>query len=296
MFQQRKPMISGRPAMYDPNVPITDPNRPMMMPSGGPQGLMKSWNDALKSGQDKAKSFYQGVPLHNERDGYGNLVTRPQGELNGYGEPVGKGGANPFTMSPENSMADMPVPQGGGMIDPRMMGQMSEQPKPKGGGIFGKQSALWKVLGALGDGLTGNPVYGQMQQQERQTLMQQERERQKAQDAQRAEMEGRQYERDDYLFKQDYERNNPKPINNDTVNDLNFYKGLSEEDRKLYHQMKPVVSYMADGTPRVVNPYEVQQPTQQTATNPQTGEKLVLKDGQWVPMGGPVQQAPGNFR
>ena len=41
-----------------------------------------------------------------------------------------------------------PEPMGGGV-------------KRKGGGLFGKDSALWKVLGTLGDGITGNPVYSQ---------------------------------------------------------------------------------------------------------------------------------------
>lgn len=49
----------------------------------------------------------------------------------------------------------------------------------------------------------------------------------------------------------DYERQNPKPSNNDTVADLNWYKGLSEDDKKLFDQMKPVVVQTADG-PKIV--------------------------------------------
>lgn len=162
---------------------------------------------------------------------------------------------NPLAMTPENSMANIPVmgQQTGPMIDPRM----TEQPK-RGGGIFGRQSALWKVLGTLGDGLTGNPAYGQMQMQERQSLMQQEQERQKMQMQQQQRMDDRAYEESEWTRRQEYERNNPKPINNDTVNDLNWYKSLSDADRKLYHQMKPTVAFRADGTPIVVNPYDLQ--------------------------------------
>lgn len=54
-------------------------------------------------------------------------------------------------------------------------------------------------------------------------------------------------ERDDWVWRQDYERANPKPVNNDTVNDLAFYKGLSPEDRALYHQMKPQYRQGPDG-------------------------------------------------
>jgi len=34
----------------------------------------------------------------------------------------------------------------------------------------------------------------------------------------------------------------------------------------------------------------------QTATNPQTGQKIQFRNGQWVPMGGGVSNGPGNFR
>lgn len=208
----------------------------------------------------------------------------------GIGDDIARRKAGGFDAAPMVNDQNPYLQQPQSMMAPQM-----EQPKPKGGGLFGKQSALWKVLGTLGDGLTGNPVYGQMQQQERQTLMQQERERQRAEDAQRAQMEERQYDRDDYLFKQDYEAKNPPARYNDTAADLALYETWTPEQRRMYHEMKPTVSTRADGSPFVVNPYDLQQPTQQTATNPQTGEKLVLKDGQWVPIGGPVQQAPGNF-
>lgn len=50
-----------------------------------------------------------------------------------------------------------------------------------------------------------------------------------------------------FEYENEYERNNPKPINNDTINDFNWYKGLSAEDRALYDQQNPVVIQGPDG-------------------------------------------------
>lgn len=159
-------------------------------------------------------------------------------------------------------------------------------------GFFGRGSGLWDVLGTLGDTFSeGEPLYTQNKMHER-NLMQRQ---------QQAEQQ-RQQEREDFVWKSEYERANPKPVNNDTVNDLNWYKNLTEDDRKLYHQMKPVVGYMADGTPRVINPMEISQPNRSPAPG-------VVEDGfefiggdpanpkSWRPVsGGPVHNVPGGFR
>lgn len=143
-----------------------------------------------------------------------------------------------------------------GIGDGINMGQdapgMMPQPMPQA------QPAKFKpnILGVIGDAMQvfggGQATYmnGVREQQERAEQM-----RQRAMMAQQERETGWQ----DWVKKKEYERANPDPVNNDTVNDLNWYKGLSEEDRKLYHQMKPVVGYMADGTPRIVNPMEVGQ-------------------------------------
>jgi hypothetical protein len=183
-------------------------------------------------------------------------------------------GGNPFTMSPENSAPmyapqagapamthgnpylmggerNMTIPQGGGMIDPRMV----EQPKPKGGGIFGRQSALWKVLGTLGDGLTGNPAYGQSQMQERHSLMQQEQQRQRAEAEQRQRMDDRAYERQEWDRRRQVEINNPKPQNPHywETNDGSLASiGPDGKPQVLYKDPTPKVSYQrvenGDGT------------------------------------------------
>lgn len=40
-----------------------------------------------------------------------------------------------------------------------------------------------------------------------------------------------------------------KPARNDTVEDFNWYKGLSEEDRRVYDQMHPIYRTGPDGLP-----------------------------------------------
>lgn len=169
------------------------------------------------------------------------------------------------------------------------------QKKP---GFFSKGGGWIDALGAFGDAFSENgPVYAQQKAQQNR-LMQQ---------AQMAEQQ-RQAEREDFIWKSQYERDNPKPINNDTVNDLNWYKNLSEEDRKLYHQMKPVTGLRADGTPYAYNPYELNQPRGPVTPPPEAISELKNNPGAAAQfdeifgqgaaarvLGGPVQQAPVTF-
>lgn len=171
----------------------------------------------------------------------------------------------------------------------------TEQKKP---GFFGKGGAFVNILGAFGDAFSENgPVYAQ-QKAQRNRLMQM---------LLMAEQK-RQQEREDFIWKSQYERDNPKPINNDTVNDLNWYKGLSEEDRKLYHQMKPVTGLRADGTPYAYNPYELNKPRGPVTPPPEAISELKNNPGAAAQfdeifgqgaaarvLGGPVQQAPVTF-
>lgn len=127
------------------------------------------------------------------------------------------------------------------------MQQPMQQNKP---GFFSKGGGWVDALGAFGDAFSGNgAVYANQKVQRSRMMREQEMAEQK-----------RQQDRENFLFEENYKRQNPMPINNDTVNDLNWYKNLSEEDRKLYHQMKPVTGLRADGTPYAYNPYELNQP------------------------------------
>jgi hypothetical protein len=74
--------------------------------------------------------------------------------------------------------------------------QVPQNPMPKKGGLFGKQSALWKVLGVLGDGITGNPMFtqsylGQKEDERRSLMMEQQRQAQLEDYAKKQEIEAR---------------------------------------------------------------------------------------------------------
>lgn len=95
-------------------------------------------------------------------------------------------------------------------------------PKKKKGGLFGSP-VLRGIAGTIGDALLQQndmaPVFAPAMQLK-----------------QRMEAEERQYQRQredkraDWQFEQDYERANPKPINNDTLNDLGLIEGRLGRD------------------------------------------------------------------
>ena len=83
------------------------------------------------------------------------------------------------------------------------MNQGFAPPEQKKPGFFSKGGAWLDVLGAFGDGFgTNGPVYAQAKMQ-RSKLMQ---------EAQMQEQQ-RMQEREDFLWKSQYERDNPKPTN-----------------------------------------------------------------------------------
>lgn len=96
------------------------------------------------------------------------------------------------------------------------------------------------IVGSIGDALLqhsgGQPVYAQNMMQRREMAMR----------SQQAAAE-RQAKWEDWKRQFDYEAAHPKPVNNDTVNDFNWYKSLSPEDRAIYDQQHPVVVQGPDG-------------------------------------------------
>lgn len=100
------------------------------------------------------------------------------------------------------------------------------------GGKFTAKDGIGLVLGALGDAFSGRPTTANM-------IWDTTNQRRKV------EMEQQQYQRkreDDFADWQkqfDYERANPKPTSNDTVNDYNFWKGvLTPQDFNTWIQNK----------------------------------------------------------
>lgn len=95
-------------------------------------------------------------------------------------------------------------------------------------------------LGVLSDALAGaagreGPYAASMMAQRQQ---QQQMQMQEAQ---------RQNEWQDWVAKKQWERDNPAPVNNDTVNDFNWYKGLSPEDQAIYDRLHPITVMGPDG-------------------------------------------------
>lgn len=160
-----------------------------------------------------------------------------------------------------------PMPMGGGV-------------KRKGGGLFGKDSALWKVLGTLGDGITGNPVYSQTVLARKQ--MEHDAEMQRAKRA--ADLE-------DYAKKQEIEAQyRAPPAPNDTERDYQFWQErLTPQDFQKWlmnRVIDPPRFGMVNGMPAMIGGY---QGPQSAPAAPQ-GPVGTLK-----PYGGQPSPAAGNF-
>lgn len=185
---------------------------------------------------------------------------------------------------------DMPqaMPQETPQAMPIGVGQITKKP-----GFFGQGGAGRAIAGTIGDFLLQqsgmDPVYLP-------NILQQRDAEERARMAQQQRMQGREDKQWEW-------QNKPKEApNNDTINDFNWYKSLPEEERKLYHQMKPVVGYMADGTPRVINPYEAQQPNLDSQPASEDGYDYIPGPGgranpsNWKKAGGQSGAPTGGFR
>jgi hypothetical protein len=102
----------------------------------------------------------------------------------------------------------------------------------------------WKIAGLIGDALQsaggGRPTFGPMIAD----LTQAEREREARE---REAAANREYSYQDFVRKEQWKRENPEPTRNDTVEDFNWWKTLSPEDRALYQQMRPEYRVGPDG-------------------------------------------------
>jgi len=163
-----------------------------------------------------------------------------------------------------------------GAMDPNTQA-MTKKP-----GFFAPGQAGRHIVGFIGDALqrlgggegTYMPHMMQMQQQDAEI-------RARLQEA----IAKRKAEREDYTWKAEYDRANPKPINNDTINDFNWYKSLSDEDKAIYGQMKPEYRQGPDGKFYRVETAQGPLPT----FTPDDWDK-----GQ--PVGGSVGNGTGGFR
>ena len=154
------------------------------------------------------------------------------------------------------------------------------------------------ILGLIGDSLQilggGQATYVPQMQEQRQRA---ELMRQK----QMMESQDRETGWQDWVRKQEYERANPAPANNDTANDLALWEKWTPDQRRMYREMHPIVQTMSDGTQRLFDPT---QSGQTARSGPAIG---AIEDGHrfkggnpsdpnaWEKIGGQMQPASGNF-
>lgn len=212
------------------------------------------------------------------------------------GLPGLMGGYGGGTFNPDGSAATPTIstPSGndlGAMPAGLTLGATTPQPK-KGGGLFGSNSALWKVMGAVGDAMSmsnGLPATFTpamlAQRQHQQTMAEKEADRQA------------QYQ--DWVRQQEYTAAHPHPVNNDTVNDYTFISqqlGHDAADQYLRNLGDPIVT--------------VQLPGNRVYSGPRSGMAAALAGGagaapatisaeDWnkgTPVGGGVGNGASNFR
>lgn len=193
-------------------------------------------------------------------------------------QPKGMFGRKPFAQRPM-TQGVMPGDQpdyGMGDFPSQPMGTPDEMEAPQAKpGLFGRGGVGRAIAGTIGDTLLQHngmaPVYAPTMQAQ-----------QEAAARQREASMKREQGREDWLFEQQWKRDNPTPTNNDTINDFNWYKNLSPEDQAVYHRMKPQYRVGADG---LMYPVQVSQPVAAPAGVTFTP----------IVDGGPTQPASGSF-
>lgn len=153
---------------------------------------------------------------------------------------------------------------------------------PQKPGFFGEGGVGRAIAGIIGDTLLQQnhfaPVYAPAMQQ-----------RQAMNFAMQKAAADRQAEMQDWQAKQEYEAAHPKPINNDTVNDVNWYINATPEQKAAYDQMHPIVIDGPDGR------YAVPRSSLMGATAPIGGGVSRSDWDKAKPVGGPTQNASGTF-
>lgn len=174
----------------------------------------------------------------------------------GLPAPKKKGLLGLLGTMPMNEAGPMPVqtapvapPQG--MMVQQDMQRFAQPQQPKGPGFFSEGGVGRGIAGAIGDWALQNsgmqPIYAPAMQErrqmaQRQQMMQQQREMELQDDARKRGLDWQ-----DWQAREQWKREHPEPVNNDTVNDFNFYKSLSPQDKAIYDQQHPIVIQGPDG-------------------------------------------------
>lgn len=219
---------------------------------------------------------------------------KPQGVqdlLNGLGL-----GGNPQTVTPP--LAGMP---------PMGMPEMADPADPQDG-FFQKNGLGLNLLGAVADGVStaygAPPVFAQARQQHMQR-------QQRVQDMRQE----RQFNWQDWVAKQQYERANPAPVKNDTVNDYDFLRQkLGDEAANQYLRnfaagpVMAVEGFDAAGNPTktfvprgsVGSPQPSAAPSGPAVGTVRNGYRFKggnpSDQGAWEKVGGAPSQGGGTFR
>lgn len=150
---------------------------------------------------------------------------------------------------------------------------------PRHPSFFGQGGAGRSIAGAIGDAFLqmggAQPIYAPAANSQRQMAL-----------AQKLAEAKRQSDRQDWLYQQQWERDNPKPISNDTVNDYNFRiqtLGKDAADEWLRNQGDPVVT--------------VTLPGDRVYSGPRSGLAAALSGGASEGSGGPPppERLPADF-
>lgn len=114
-----------------------------------------------------------------------------------------------------------------------------QAPKKKGFFKGGDGFDIWDIIGSLGDAFGGQPTYANAAQQHRKFAMDKE-----------GEERDRTAKRDDWIFQQQWERDNPKPVNNDTANDYQMILeryGKEAADKYMWNSKIDPIRYLPTG-------------------------------------------------
>lgn len=216
------------------------------------------------------------------------------------------GGSGIGDGSIETRMGMNDAPMGGYDRNAAMQGQSGFAPMNQGQpakkpGFFSKGGGWIDALGAFGDAFSGNgPVYANQKMQRSRMMQEQEMAEQK-----------RQHDRENFLFEEGYKRQNPMPTQPTEFERVLHSSGLSKAQQTQLLQdyarnhANPIqgVPYTDEQgntglqfiRPNAITPAPSAVQEGATATNPQTGEKVIFRNGAWQPVGGGGSDVTSGF-
>lgn len=221
------------------------------------------------------------------------------------------GDPNEIAVNPDairQAMGGMQAPQQGGLQQEinRYAAMPAPQPE-KRGGIFGGGfgQVMKTLLGSALDGVAmhygGKPGYANRMEHERglEEIMR------KAQLEEQARQRARQEGNQDYELRKGIDQRYAPPKDPYRFEDNagnGWERGPDGQNRLVFTDRAPKQFLQEGQLIQVQNPFTAGAPQDggvqegQTATNPQTNEKVIFRGGQWVPAGGGASNGTGGFQ